>query len=208
MPQISKLPNYCNGRQYKHWISVVKLKNEKGIFAIKRNNGKYIQLLVTKNGAERQLMSEDSRIMDTVDIRGVKRTYTYFKDKNDNIKGQMVAAKDSEKQAPLIAAAKWISKNCMPERLLLKLNSNHPASKIFVNAKQSSDNTDKLINAKEILIKDFEDPYIPLPKTIILKDEKGKTEAIISDSSKDNSAIIKQLGIRSDVLGWKLRVML
>lgn len=207
MPQINRLPNYYNGKLYKNWLSIIELKSQNGILATKSNNGKFTQLLITNDGKEKQLMNSNSRIMDTVDIKGVKRTYTYTKDKNDIIKGQMVIAKDYDKQMPLITAAKWIACNCMPQRLLLQLNSSHPASKILIEGKQASKNANKIIKAKEILAKDFEDPYVPLPKTIILKDEKGKTEAIMANSSKENTPIISQLGIRSDVLGWKLRIM-
>ena len=206
MPPINKLPNYYNGKLYKHWLSVVKLENQDGLVAIKLNKGKFTQLHITNNGHKKELLYDDNKVMDIIDFKGIKRTYTYKKESNI-VKGQMFTANDPEKQAPLITAAKWITRNCIPERLFLKINSQHPSSKIFIPDMKVSEKIGKTIKTKEILAKDFENPYEPLPKTIILKNEKGETEAVMSDSSKENMHIIDQLGIKSDVLGWKLRTM-
>ena len=40
-----------------------------------------------------------------------------------------------------------------------------------------------------------------------MKNEKGETEALMSKTSKENMDIIEQLGIKSDVLGWRLKTM-
>ena len=206
MPPITRLPNFYNGKLYKHWLSIVELEKQDGFVAIKINKGKYTQLHITNNGNKKELLHENEKVMDIIDIKGIKRTYIYKKESNI-VKGQMFTAKGTEKQPPLIVAAKWIARNCMPERLFLKLNNQHPNSKIFIPEKQFDGKIGKIMKAKEILAKDFENPYEPLPKTIIMKNEKGETEALMSKTSKENMDIIEQLGIKSDVLGWRLKTM-
>ena len=213
MTPIHKLPNYYAGKLYKNWYAVNDLHQQSGVLATKINKGKYIQLIISDNGNKKELLYQNGKIMDIVDIKGVKRTYMYTRN-NDIVKGQMIVAPNDKIKSPLIEAAKWTAKNCMPERLFLKLNPKHPDSEIFVpvkhlssSAKSGFDGAGKIIKAKEIFAKDFENPYNPLPKTIIIKDAKGKTESIMAKSSKENMQIIEQLGLTSDALGWKLRTM-
>lgn len=210
MPQITPVINSFNGKIYSRWHSITALKGQDGFVATKlKSDGKLVQLMITNNGKKRELLSNDSKIMDTIGNDGVKRTYTYFKDGN-NVKGQMITQKNPPRP-PFILAAKWIAHNCVPQRLLVKLNPEHKATEIFVKtdklAPANEDMPMKKIKVKEFLAKDFVDAYTPAPKTIIVKTNKGETEAIIANNSRERDELTKQFGINSEVLGWKIRTM-
>ena len=210
MPQITPLINSFNGKIYRRWHSITALKGQDGFVATKlKSDGKLVQLMITNNGKKRELLSHNSKIMDTIGNDGVKRTYTYLRDGNKE-KGQMITEKNPSRP-PFIVAAKWIAKNCVPERLLVKLNPNHKATEVFVRLDKSdfaNENSPvKKIKVKEFLAKDFVDVYTPAPKTIIIKTNKGETEAIIANNSRERDELTKQFGINSEVLGWKIRTM-
>lgn len=215
MPQINKLPNYYAGKLYRRWDSVKSMFGEGGILASRTDkDGRYIQLLITDNGKKREILYPDEKIMDTLDINGLKRTYTYKKEGANTVKGQMITENTTSHDTPLIVAAKWIAENCMPKRLVLKLNPEHRNAEAFIPAEHLSENATadifgigKKIKVSEILVKDFENEYNPMPKTVIFKTPKGTTEAITTQTGEENSQIIKQFGIDSDVLGRKLRTM-
>ena len=210
MPLINGLGNFCNGKTYSRWTSVIKLPHG-GILATKIQQGKYSQLFIAQDGRLRELSYEGGKITDVIDIKNIKKTYTYRKEKDNTIKGQMIAENNPDKQPILITAAKWVTKNLMPERLILKLNPQHRASEIHIPAKFTDKDTqtkDKTIKATEILAKDFHNEYFPLPKTIIMKNSKGDMEAVMGKSSNDIMSIIEQLEISSHIIGSRLRTFI
>ena len=210
MPPITPINNAMNSKIYRRWHSISLLPGQDGFVATKfKPGGKLVQLIITNNGKKRELLSNDSKIVDTIGNDGVKRTYTYLREGN-NVKGQMFTQKNPPRP-PFILAAKWIAHNCVPQRLLVKLNPEHKAAEIFVKtdkpAPANEDMPMKKIKVKEFLAKDFVDVYTPAPKTIILKTNKGDTEVIIAKDSKERIELTTQFGINSDVLGWKIRAM-
>jgi hypothetical protein len=207
-----KALNSYNGRTYNHWRSVLELDRNSGLVATKIKNGKYTQIFISANGKTKELLHDGDKIMDITDNHGQKRTYLYERDdKNNIIKGQMIVAKDEKLPKPLINAAKWIVRNSIPEKLLLKINNQHPKADIFIPLKHLANptkkdiaNNGKKINITEVMAKHFENVYSPEPKTIILNNKNNEQELIISQQAKENSDIINQLGIHSDVLGLNL----
>ena len=204
MPRITKLPNYCNGRLYKRWDSVYTIFGD-GILATKTTkNGTPIELLITEKGRKRELFFQDEKVMDTIDSKGIKRTYTYTKDKNNTTKGQMFVQPTEEGQTPLITAAKWFT-----QKLFLKLNPKHPLSKIYIPQIDEEGNAVytgeiKRIEAVEILAKDFENAINPIPKTILIKDKKGSVIPVTANSKIDLKDIATPFHINSAELGQNI----
>ncbi len=215
MTRINALPNYFNGKLYKKWDSVHSLFGENGILAAKTDkNNTAIELLITDKGQKRELLKDDEKIMDTIDTHGVKRTYHYERSKDNQVKGQMRVALNDDGRNPLVVAAKWVSKNLIPEKLILKLDPNNKLSKVFIPAQSLSTpehefkGLGKLIQVEEVLAKDFEPNVNKLmPKTLLLKTNKGSVVGISSEDAEDNISFINHFDINSDVLGHNIRTV-
>lgn len=207
MIKIENLPNYCNGKLYKRWEKVRPMYGDGSILAGKTNSkGASVQLLLTENGRKKELIFRDSKILDITDLNGVKRVYKYERIDSDTIKGQMFVSTDNTDKFPLIVGAKWILKNMIPEKLFLQINTKHPKSEIFI-PKEGPDGTPiytgeiKKLHVKEIMAKNFEGSFNPIPKTILFKTIKGETKAVEKANANDNKDIAKHFDIISDALG-------
>lgn len=214
MNKIHTLPNYFNGKLYKKWDSVHSLFGEHGVLASKTDKDHTtVELLLTDKGRKRELIKDDEKIMDTIDINGVKRTYLY-KRKDNTIKGQMRVSLDENGRNPLVIAAKWINTNLIPEKLILKLDKNNKQSKIFIPAQnfetdeKKYSGLGKVIQVEEVLAKDFEqDVNRLMPKTLIFKTSKGSVVGITAENAEDNIHYIKHFDINSDALGHNIRTI-
>lgn len=212
MVRIETLPNYCNGKLYKRWSSVFNAYGKGSIIASKNSNKGTTQLLITEDGNRRELFSPYGKVMETIAPNGIKRVYKYQRTQKDTIDGAMTASKDSKGQNPFILSARWILKNMIPEEIQIKFNSKHPKSKILItngNSAKISHATEgkNNIQVQEVLAKDFDNSYYPLPKTIIIKTAKGETKTITGQNREDNMKIAKSLGIESDELGANFRTI-
>ena len=213
MLKIDTLPNYFNGKLYKRWNSVKSMYDDNSVLASKVNSdGSDIQLFLTEKGCKRELFYPAGKMMDILDSYGTKRVYKYQRIDDETIKGQMVAGADKNGRSPLILAAKWILKNMIPEKLVLKINKEHPSSQLYI-PKEAPDGTpiytgkiDK-VHVVEVMAKDFDDNVLSAPKTIVLKTAKGKTESVISGNGDSNIKIAQHFGISSDVLGQNIRTV-
>lgn len=211
MIKIDTLPKRISFNINKKWNVV---STDSYIIASKKlSDGSTTQLCLTKDGQKRELLFNNEKIMDTVDNKGVKRVYRYLRTDANTIKGQMITTQDKHGEYPLILAAKWVLKNFVPEKLILKINKNHPQANIFI-PKKSEDGTPifdgeiNKLNVTEILAKDFENWTFPLPKTIILKTSKGFEHRIINESAEDNQQILEHFGINSkELLGQNIRTI-
>ena len=210
MTKIDTLPNFFNGKLYPRWERVRSLCGDGSVIASRTSKqGEAIQLFLTENGNKRELYSNDSKIMDVLDNHGVKRVYQYSRVDDSTIKGQMVAGMDKDGRLPLVLAAKWISKNMVPERLIMKINKEHPQSQIFL-PNEGPDGTPvysgaaSKLQVEEILAKDFSSGSNIIPKTILLKTTKGETESVISQKGEVNIKVAQHFGIESGVLGQNL----
>lgn len=213
MIKADTLPNYFNGKLYKRWESVKAICGDNSILASKTaSDGSAVQLFLTGEGRKRELFFSDGKIMDILDATGIKRVYKYRRVDDETIKGQMVAGVDKNGRSPLILAAKWILKNMVPEKLILKINKEHPASEVFI-PKEAPDGTPiytgKINKFKvvEVMAKDFDEGVSSVPKTILLKTAKGHTEPVISGNGDGNAKIAHHFGISSDVLGQNIRTV-
>lgn len=212
MVKIEALPNYCNGKLYKRWSSVFNAYGKGSIIASKKGNKGITQLLITEDGNRRELFTSNGKIMETITPNGIKRVYKYQRKQDGTIKGAMTASKDLKGQNPFILSAKWILKNMIPEEIQIKFNNKHPKSRILIingnSAKISYDTEGKNnIQLQEILAKDFDNSYYPLPKTIVIKTTKGETKTITGQTQKDNMKIAQSLGIESEELGAYFRTI-
>ena len=211
--KIDTLPNYCNGKLYKRWDSVRSLYGDGSIIASKQDkNNETVQLFITEKGNKKELFHHNEKDMEIIDSNGTKRFYNYRRINDNTIKGQMTTSLDINNQAPLVIAAKWITKNIIPEKLFLKINPNHPRAEIYIPDKDIDGNaiyTGKInkFQVVEILAKDFENENNPLPKTILLKNAKGLVKPIIAENSEENLPIIKHFGLQSNELGENLRTI-
>lgn len=210
MIKIDTLPNFFNGKLYSRWDRVRSLYCGDSIIASRTNKqGEAIQLFLSESGNKRELYSSHGKIMDVLDNQGVKRVYQYRRVDDSTIKGQMVAGKDKDGRLPLVLAAKWILKNMVPERLIMKINKEHPQSQIFL-PKEGPDGTPVYAGAtsklqvEEILAKDFASGSNIIPKTILLKTTKGETEPVVSSKGEVNRKVAQHFGIESNVLGQNL----
>ena len=211
MVKIDMLPNYCNGKLYKRWDSVRSVYGQGSVIAHKSNKNGNILLLLTDNGRKRELFYPDAKVMETIDSKGIKRAYKYERTDSDTIEGQMIAGKNAKGVMPFILSAKWVLRNMIPEQILIKINPKHPKSKVSITnvdskvfLKNGSKNDPQVL---EILAKEFDEAYYPLPKTIVLKNAQGETKTIVSQSGSDNLEIAKHFGIESDILGTNFRTI-
>jgi hypothetical protein len=100
----------------------------------------------------------------------------------------MITTQDKHGEYPLILAAKWVLKNFVPEKLILKMNKNHPQANIFI-PKKSEDGTPifdgeiNKLNVTEILAKDFRDNEYVINSTV--KGEVALFHVNYADGSKD-----------------------
>ena len=210
MTKIDTLPNFFNGKLYPRWERVRSLCSDGSLIASRTNKqGEAIQLFLSENGNKRELYSSNGKIVDVLDNQGVKRVYQYSRVDDSTIKGQMVAGKDKDGRLPLVLAAKWILKNMVPERLIMKINKQHPQSQIFL-PKEGPDGTPVYAGAtsklqvEEILAKDFTSESNIIPKTILLKTTKGETEPVVSKQGEVNLKVAQHFGIESSELGQNL----
>lgn len=215
--KISTLPNYCNGKLYRRWNSVITLFGNGTIFASRTTaDNKTIQLMISEGGKKRELFSPDGKVTDIISDNKYKYTYIYRKIKEDEIKGCMYhSAPKSGKNAPLINAAKWILRNFIPDKLFLKLNIDNPNAKIFVPSKflkretEEFFGTGKCVTAEEILAKDFcnRNADGPLPRIVMIKTADKNVEVIEQVSGEDNAKLSEKLGIISKELGNNIRTI-
>lgn len=211
MIKIDTLPNYCNGKLYKRWDSVCSVYGQGSVIARKNDKKGIVELLLTDNGHKRELFYSDGKIMDTIDSKGIKRTYKYQRTDADTIEGEMIASRNSKGALPFILSAKWILKNMIPEQILVKVNPKHPKSKVSITnidtkvfLKSGSKNDPQVV---EILAKDFDNSYYPLPKTIIMKNVQGNMKTVASQTGEDNLNIARHFGIESEILGTNFRTI-
>lgn len=210
MTKIDTLPNFFNGKLYSRWERVRSLCGDGSVIASRTSRqGDAIQLFLSENGNKRELYSSNGKIVDVLDNHGVKRVYQYRRVDDNTIKGQMVAGKDKNGRLPLVLAAKWILKNMVPEKLIMKINKEHPQSQIFL-PKEGPDGTPVYAGAtsklqvEEILAKDFTSESNIIPKTILLKTAKGETEPVVSQKGEVNFKVAQHFGIESSILGQNL----
>lgn len=213
MIKINTLPNCFNGKLYKRWERVREMCTGGTILASKTaDDGSSLQLFLTEKGQKRELYYPNGKVMDIIDDNGIKRVYKYQRVDKDTIKGQMIAGEDKKGRNPLILGAKWILKNFVPEKLILKINEEHPLSNIFI-PKEAPDGTPiytgsiEKLHVTEILAKDFDDNSVPIPKTILLRTARGKTESVLSSNGDINLKVAHHFGFESDILGQNIRTI-
>ena len=210
MNKIDTLPNFFNGKLYPRWERVRSLCSDGSLIASRTNKqGEAIQLFLSENGNKRELYSSNGKIMDVLDNQGVKRVYQYSRVDDNTVKGQMIASPDKDGRFPLILAAKWILKSMTPEKLVMKINKEHPQSQIFL-PKEGPDGTpvytgtSSKLQIEEILAKDFVFENSILPKTILLKTTKGEIKPVVSKQGEVNLKVAQHFGIESSELGQNL----
>jgi len=213
MIKVDALPNFFNGKLYSRWERVRSLCGDGSVIASRTNErGESIQLFLTENGTKRELYTNDGKIMDVLDNQGVKRVYQYSRVDDNTVKGQMIASSDKNGRFPLILAAKWILRSMTPEKLIMKINKEHPQSQIFL-PKEGPDGTPVYTGAssklqiEEILAKDFVSENSILPKTILLKTTKGEIKSVVSQQGEVNLKVAQHFGLASDVLGQNIRTV-
>lgn len=196
------LPNYCNGKLYKHWDSVTNLFGNSAILATKTDkNGKNVQLLIIDGGKKKRLYNEVSEIMDEIDIDGIKRTYSYKRQSDGNTVATMSVQNNlPEDKKPFIIFAKWISKELKPIVAELKFNSNHPKSRINITERIDDCNVVKIytqhfVDAKIEEFKGSGSGGI-FPGKVTFKTPNGE-EKIISGGYEETKSYVKQLELNS-----------
>ena len=181
---ISTLPNYCNGKLYKRWDSVISIFGDKAILASKTNkDGQITQLLISDNGKKRELYNQTSKIMDKVCEDGVSRTYTYER-KGDTVLGRMFVLA-SDKAKTLITSASWINEGLLPKRVELNINPSHEKSNVQLTSRLGQVTKEMQVNLKKIVAEKFDDLYARNPNKLTLTLSDG-SEVIESNSSLGN----------------------
>lgn len=213
--KISNMTGQVHHHKYKRWISVNKFFGDDTIVASKiGKDGSPIELIISKQGKKRELISKNEKITDIVDKYGLeKKTYTYKKDKNVTY-GTMRTYVVNKIISPLVTAAKWVSDGINPIKVTLTINPEHKGANLFVpklkikNRESLFAESNKQISALEVIAKDFEGTTSPLPKTLLIKTKNGSYEQINSSSGKENLALARHFGITTrDELGQNLRTI-
>lgn len=215
--KINALPNYCNGKLYTRWDSVNKIFEGGAILASKTTKDNHtVQLLISDGGKKRELFFYNGKIMTISDNNSQKRTYIYENTGGGEIKGKYYhSTPQQNEKAPLIASAMWFLTKLSPKKLLVKINTENPASKIFIPSEYLKTKTDdflgigKRVTAQKILFKDFDYSNTKrlLPKTIVIKTEQGKTEVIKGPSAEYQKKLFEQLRLDSEELGSNIRTI-
>ena len=210
---ICNLPNYCRGKVYKRWDTVIPVFSD-GILATKtRKDGSSVQLLITDNGKIRELHSPKGKILDETDSDGfVKRTYVYENRENYTV-GHMFASAAHILLEPLVKKAVWITKNTIPQRVKLHLNPFHKGANIFIVGQRDKNGrpfilgNGQMMKIHNVTAKDFEDVTNPLPKTMIFRTDKNESRKIEAPSGEANFMYASHFGITSrDDFGQNIRI--
>ena len=210
---ICDLPNYCRGKVYKRWDSVISVFSDGILATKKRKDGTNVQLLITDKGRRRELYFHDGKVLDETDSDGfIKRTYVYQNRTNYTI-GQMFTSASHALLDPLIKRAKWITRNTIPQKIKLDLNTSHKDANIFVAAQNDRKGRPFIVGRgqtlkiKTVIAKDFEDVTNPLPKTMIFRTDKNESRKIEATSGEANFMYASHFGITSrDDFGQNIRI--
>jgi len=197
--------NECFGKVYKNWDSVNTIFGEASVIASKQDkNGDTIQLLITENGKRRDLFKSNSKILDIIDIDGIKRTYCYEKD-GELVKGQMAVAAPG----PLVRFAKWITKDLVPQKVELTINPEHRHSTVGIVSRNSEDvqKTSILQNIVKVEAEDFKEIFsMFIPKKLTFTTKQGEVVKLDREPS-ENSHLAYRYNLVIGNPGNNLRVM-
>ena len=210
---ITNLPNYYNGKVYKRWDNV----NDwfgRDISATKiSKNGEKKLLYIKDGGKSKELYSDNGKITDITDKDNIKRTYVHQKLADGSIKGTMYVNSSFSDVEPLIMQAEWITKDLMPQKLKMKINPNHPKSKIFIHSQKMPDGTPYLfglgryVKADEVEASDFNGLDFPLPCKIVIKKSSGDVETIYSENPANNIIYAQNLNITGKEIAKHLQTV-
>ena len=195
--RISTLPNFFNGKLYKHWDSVYSFLGEGSIIASKTNKkGEHVELLIQGDG-KRELFSDTYKIMDLTGEDNIRRTYTYQRTPQ-GIEGKMFIENNNSKPQPLITAANWLIKNLIPQKINMTLNPSHPKARMLVEVDDREDSFNKFrkVDVKNITATKFSNSVYPRPSNIdltlkdgsVLKTDNPAIGNVFVSNSKDSKA--------------------
>lgn len=210
---IKSLPNYYNGKLYKRWASVHKAFGAY-VYAYKTlKNGESRMLFISNNGKNKELFSNNGKITDITDSKGVKRTYVHDRISSDTTEGKMIVSCKDAKEEPLLLGAFWRTTNLVPKVLKLIINPNHPKSRVFIPNKNHINDTPYMfglgrhVNAVEVEASDFQGFNIPIPGKFLVKTDKGKIEPLIASDVSDIARYASYFRITGEELGNHLTTM-